>query len=91
MGWTSKGWSWDERWIRWLVSRAQPTPFVSRDTGSHMLHGSGEVRHVTFGQGGRVLERLSYDGGIWSSMLSGDLFKKAQIYAKLRSLVPDDV
>jgi hypothetical protein len=72
-GWTSTGYGWNQRAIRWLVS-------------SHSLHFSGDVRHVTFAAGGRVMERLSYDGGFFS----GDMYKMAHVYAKLQRLVPDD-
>jgi len=73
VGWTSTGYSRDNRAARLLFS-------------SHSVHYSGDVRHVTFGAGGRVLERLSYDGGI----LSGDLANKARVAAKLLALVPED-
>jgi hypothetical protein len=74
VGWTSYGWGKGSRIERLLVT-------------SHMVHFSGDVRHVLFLPGGVPFERLSYDGAPWS----GDLMNKAQIAARLYSLVPPSV
>lgn len=59
---------------------------IRKIISSHSLHFSGDVRIVTFGSGGTKLERLSYDGGL----MSGDMLKMVQIFAKLNRLVPND-
>jgi hypothetical protein len=73
MGWTSLGHGWNSKIIRSLIS-------------SHSLHFSGDVRIVTFGSGGKILERLSYDGDFWT----GSIWEQLPILAKLNRIVPDD-
>ena len=74
VGWTSFGIG-----LEWVVFRRLLT--------SHIVHPSGDVRHVLFLAGGVPYERLSYDGALWS----GDGINKMQIAAKLLGLVPPDV
>ena len=74
VGWTSYGYGLD-----WRPSRLLYT--------SHMVHFSGDVRHVLFLPGGVPYERLSYDGALWS----GDGINQARIGARLYSLVPPSV
>jgi hypothetical protein len=65
--------------------RAKYDGFSRFFMGGHSLHFSGDVRIVTFSSGGNASECLSYDGGV----LSGDLFKMAKIFVRLKSIVPD--
>ena len=67
MGWTSLGYGWNDAFSRFLM-------------GGHTLHFSGDVRHVTFGRGGKVLERLSYGG----------FFDKIEVLLKLKKVGPGD-
>jgi hypothetical protein len=71
MGWTSTGYGWNDGFTRFFM-------------GGHSLHFSGDVRIVTFNSGGKVSERLSYDGGV----LSGDFYKMVEIFTKLSNIVP---
>jgi hypothetical protein len=75
MGWTSLGHGWNQKIIRMLVS-------------SHSVHFSGDVRHVTFGPGGKVLERLSYDGGFVHNQLTMN-FERFMVQAKLSQAMAD--
>ena len=71
MGWTSTGYGWDDWFTRGIM-------------GGHTLHFSGDVRHVTFAKGGRVLERLSYDGGFWSA----SIYEQMKVVLKLKEAFP---
>jgi hypothetical protein len=41
---------------------------------------------VTFGAGGKTLEKMSYEDGVFS----GSFLKKATVIMKLQKIVPDD-
>lgn len=74
MGWTSTGYGWNDTFSRLFL-------------GGHSLHFSGDVRHVLFDVGGRVTERLSYDGGLFGD----SLIDRAKIMMKLEAVVPGSV
>lgn len=71
MGWTSTGYGWNDAFSRLFL-------------GGHSLHFSGDIRHVLFDVGGRVIERLSYDGGVFGD----SVIKRAKIMMKLEAVVP---
>ena len=73
MGWTSKGWGWNDGLSRFFL-------------GGHSLHFSGSVRHVTFARGGRVLERLSYNTDILGG---DSIFTIAKVALRLKAAGPD--
>ncbi|MFL5050228.1 MAG: hypothetical protein ACJ8D4_08970 [Xanthobacteraceae bacterium] len=73
MAWTSLGHGWNSKILRAIAS-------------THSLHFSGDVRIVTFGSGGKILERLSYNDDFWT----GDVWEKYAILSKLTLIVPEN-
>jgi len=69
-------------WIE--TGTTYPTKFSRRIVTSHTMHDAGDViRIVTFGPGGRVLERLTHEEGV------GGFYDKAKVYTKLKAIKPD--
>ena len=73
MGWTSLGYGWKQA-------------VFSMINNGKMFHVTGDVRHVTFGRGGAVKERLSYDGGL----VTGSIHDAMKVHMKLKQVFPSD-